>query len=531
MRDSLSIADRLRGADDAVARFEALFADAPVAFQVFGADGHCEYCNPAFRDLFGSEPPPEYNLLHDDIAARRGYLEQIRRAFGGEVVRVAPVWYDARDLEQINVREGRLIAVEAVVLPLTDYGGIVRHVAVIFNDKTAELETRDQTGTRLRVIAESSETAAKDAVRRAQHDLRQVIECSPDGIAVTRMGRLVYLNNALARTLGFDRTADLLGQDIQQFVHPDDLPEVLQQIRGLGAGAVQTEVRYRRQDGRYVPMELSLARLSDFDGAPAMIGIMRDLGARKKLHAQQLMSDRLASLGTLAAGAAHEINNPLASLITNLNAAVNMLSSPPHEAGTVAVETDRTDGVLECLRDANEAADRIRQVVGDLRLFSRIDQEQSVAVDLCSTLDSSIRLVNTEIRHRARLVKDYVQSLVVHGTEVRLGQVFLNLLINAAQAIPEGRPDKHEIRISVRAQGSEHVVVEVEDTGVGIAPEIRARIFEPFFTTKATSKGTGLGLAICQKIVTEYGGHIDVQSEVGNGSVFRVTLRRWHEKA
>jgi signal transduction histidine kinase len=192
------------------------------------------------------------------------------------------------------------------------------------------------------------------------------------------------------------------------------------------AGSGRTEVRYRTVDGAYVSIEVSISRLAEFEGAPALLGIVRDITERKRLHAQMLMTDRLASIGALAAGAAHEINNPLAAVVTNLGMAIKLLASMP--------PAEPISRVLECLGDASEAAARVRVIAGDLKVLSRVDDRVHEAVSLRSVLDSSVRMAKSEIRARAVLRQDYGSLPRVIGAEVRLGQVFLNLLINAAQA-------------------------------------------------------------------------------------------------
>jgi two-component system, NtrC family, sensor kinase len=363
----------------------------------------------------------------------------------------------------------------------------------------------------------------KETTRAARAHEDDLIGNSADGIAVSRQGRFIYLNSALASMLGFGDAADLLGREIREFVHPDDLPQTVPQQCSPEMGSVEREIRCRRFDGEYVSVEVSLTRFADFEGAPAVLAIARNIPARRRLRAQVLLADRLASIGMLAAGLAHEINNPLAALISNLAVAREELL----QEGAAMQLQGRTARVLECLTDASEAADRIRHIVGDLKVLSRADIGHSSAVDLRSVLDSSVRMARHRIRDRAHLVQEYGDLPPVTGTEVGLGQVFLNLLINAAEAISEGCPDEHEIRVSARLEDAGRVVVEVKDTGTGIAPELRERIFEPFFTTKAVGKGTGLGLAICRRIVTEGNGRIDFESGGGTGSIFRVTLPTW----
>ena len=164
----------------------------------------------------------------------------------------------------------------------------------------------------------------------------------------------------------------------------------------------------------------------------------------------------------------------------------------------------------------------------DLKIFSRSDDDQRTPVDVRHVLASSIRMARNELRHRAHVIEEYGEIPPVLASESRLGQVFLNLLVNAAQALPEGKADRNQVRVSTRVDSQGRVEVEIADTGPGIAPEIQARMFTPFFTTKAPGVGTGLGLAICQRIVYGLGGEIGVESAPGNGTVFRVCLPAFH---
>ncbi len=174
-----------------------------------------------------------------------------------------------------------------------------------------------------------------------------------------------------------------------------------------------------------------------------------------------------------------------------------------------------------------EAAERVRQIVRDLRIFSRSDGEDALQpVDLHRVIESTLRMASNEVRHRARLVKALGDIPPVQGSESRLGQVLLNLVVNAAQAIPVGQAADNEIRISTALEGADRVVVEIADTGVGIPADKLDKVFDPFFTTKPAGVGTGLGLAICHRIITELGGEITVSSIVGKGTTFRVILRR-----
>jgi CheY-like chemotaxis protein/two-component sensor histidine kinase len=243
----------------------------------------------------------------------------------------------------------------------------------------------------------------------------------------------------------------------------------------------------------------------------------------------------MASMGMLAAAVVHELNNPLGYTIANVIFALEELRAL--EADLVVGEGDETRDmaarlararasvrtIIDALGEAREGGDRARLIVRDLRTFSRVEDEQQTALDLRRILESAINMAYSEIRNRARLVKDYGTIPLVFGNEARLGQVFLNLLVNAAQAVGEGDAAQHCIRVVTRTDEQGRCVIEVSDTGHGIPPENLSRVFEPFFTTKQKS-GTGLGLSICQNIITAMGGEISVASAVQKGSTFRVTL-------
>jgi two-component system cell cycle sensor histidine kinase/response regulator CckA len=242
--------------------------------------------------------------------------------------------------------------------------------------------------------------------------------------------------------------------------------------------------------------------------------ILRDISDRKQAEAQLMLSDRMASVGALAAGVAHEINTPLASVSANLELAMRALGEslgPEHSS-------------VELLRDVRTGAERVQHIVRDLKVFSRSEEDTRGPVDVERLIESTLRLAGNELRHRAQLRKRYSPVPLVDANESRLGQVLLNLIINAAQAIPEGRFEENEVRVETDVDSAGRVVVTIADTGEGIPLEARARIFTPFFTTKPVGVGTGLGLSICHRIVTSFGGSISFETETGKGTTFRVVL-------
>jgi signal transduction histidine kinase len=252
---------------------------------------------------------------------------------------------------------------------------------------------------------------------------------------------------------------------------------------------------------------------------------------RAKMREQLVISERMASAGTLAAGVAHEINNPLGVAMANLEFVVESLTGmAPNAAGSAAAAAEAVlDGSYvgaldEPLRDMGEALRRIRDIVRDVKLFSRPQDDRVRLVDVRPVIDSSVRMAWNEIRHRARLVKEFEVTPPVSANESRLGQVVLNLIVNAAQAMPEGNVSGNLLRVATRTTEDGRAAIEVSDTGCGIPRQNLERIFDPFYTTKPVGVGTGLGLAICHRIVSELGGTIEVDSEVGRGTRFRVVL-------
>jgi PAS domain S-box-containing protein len=385
-------------------------------------------------------------------------------------------------------------------------------------------------GTELPVATVRTSDSLVSRLEEQVRELRAALEDAAEAICrIDVDGRVLSANRAFVR-FGGRSAADAVGRSWADFVAPPDRASVELDLRP-GAGKVEREVRGLREDGTVFEMQLTIVPIFDAHPThPIAKGhyfFMRDLTERKRMENQLIFAGRMAAVGTLAAGVAHEINNPLAYIVANIDFA-------RHQITTVASRLSRSDAgggpgkVLdetgEALTEARQGAERVRNIVRDLRVFARGDEEQSGPVGVRRVLDSSINIAWNEIRHRARLVKDYGETPMVEGNESRLGQVFLNLLLNAAHAIPEGETERNEIRVSTRTDARGHAIIEVRDSGVGIPAEIQARIFDPFFTTKSAGEGTGLGLWICSGILSALGGEIRVDSETGRGSTFRVAL-------
>ena len=251
-----------------------------------------------------------------------------------------------------------------------------------------------------------------------------------------------------------------------------------------------------------------------------MANLIADYGERRTLFTRLQLTDRLAAVGTLASGVAHEMNNPLTYVLANLQFLDEELRAVGASSGTM----NELKRALEVLREAREGAVRLGTIVRDLRTFSIGDGEVPTLVSLAPIVSSAINVAQSELRSKARLAPDITPVPMVRGNAARLGQVCLNLLVNATQAIAPGHPELNQIAVTLRATDLGEVLLEVKDTGCGIGPANLKRIFDPFFTTKEPGIGTGLGLSICHGIAKSMGGRIEVESEPGLGSTFRVFL-------
>ncbi len=383
-----------------------------------------------------------------------------------------------------------------------------------------------------RPITDARELAA--ALDRSEARFRQLLARSPDALMVPRAGRLVHVNRAMLDALGCQLEAELLDEPLLRYVHPDDLDAFCAQVVGVtgdreGSGRT-VELRLLRPDGGAVAVEAVSLKL-DFDGQPAVLTLARDVTARRKLQARVAHADRMVSLGTLAAGVAHEINNPLTFLQINLSSVAAELTGLFQRLVVLeeraGMADRRSHGELEDLEKRMEealyGARRIQEIVSDLKTFTHPNDESSAAVDLRRVLELALNLARHELKYRATVETDLGAGALVCGQEGRLCQVFLNLLINAAQAIEVGDVTANLIQVTLEEDG-EQAVVRITDTGVGVPPEHLDQLYDPFFTTKAPGVGSGMGLSICRHIVEDSGGEIHIDSAPSRGTSVTVRL-------
>ncbi len=360
----------------------------------------------------------------------------------------------------------------------------------------------------------------------------EFFEMSLDNVCVAGLdGYFKRINPSWTRTLGWT-AEELMAKPSIEFVHPDDRSVTMAGRERLRSGATLENLanRYLCKDGTYRWFEWRSVAHVD---RGLVYAAARDITEQKRaeerlgearkvqeiLHRRLIFADRMASIGTLAAGVAHEINNPLAYVTANIVLMIEALRTRQ-----VASPSEQFSELSEIALDIQAGAERIRTIVRGLKTFSRAEEERRTVIDVRPLLELSINMAFNEIRHRARLVKDYGKIPLVEGDEARLGQVFINLLVNASQAIPEGASATNEIRIVTSTDAAGRAVIEVRDTGGGIPAGLVGRIFDPFFTTKPAGIGTGLGLSICHNIVSGLGGEITVTSAEGHGTTFRIVL-------
>lgn len=383
--------------------------------------------------------------------------------------------------------------------------------------------------------------------------------------------RITRVNRATQFMLGW-QADELIGQDVHEFLQPrrrdgTPYPRSESPLKWVDSGGelYYIEDVFWRKDGSLLEAEISAVALKQPDHGTVALVLMQDISERKenqrallkafqdldalnegleKAHSQLLQSEKMASVGQLAAGVAHEINNPIGFINSNLGSlkgqvegllavlsayerAEQILSG--HAELFDAIKQAKSAADLEFLREdirsliaeSLEGVSRVKKIVEDLKDFSRVDSAEWNYSNPEQGLESTLNIVWNEIKYKAEVVKSYAGLPDIECIASQINQVFMNLLVNAAQAIE----DRGTITLRT-GYDEDKVWVEIEDTGKGIKPEHLNRIFEPFFTTKPVGQGTGLGLSLAYGIVQRHRGNLGVRSELGKGTVFRLTLPR-----
>jgi PAS domain S-box-containing protein len=348
--------------------------------------------------------------------------------------------------------------------------------------------------------------------------------------------RITFMNRVAERITGFDAPE----------AEGKLLSEVLRLVDPTTGATVESPLSRAFRDGFAVelPAGTSLsardgqARLVDDSAAPIVddsgktlggVVVFRDVTERRKMEQRLMRNERLAAIGTLSAGMAHEINNPLAYVLANVTYAVEALKDmEPRVAAipgsAVGALSSQLGEVGDALAQALEGTMRVRRIVQDLKKFGRLDAAEPGIVDVPVVLETAIRLTENVLRHHAQVRREYRTTPFVTANEGQLVQVFVNLLVNAGQAL-ETRPNgENLVVIATYTDDAGRAVAEVRDSGPGIAADVQGKVFDPFFTTKAVGGGSGLGLSVAHSIVASLGGDISLASELGRGATFRVVL-------
>jgi PAS domain S-box-containing protein len=449
-------------------------------------------------------------VVTGEIAPGYRESEALHRLCHGNVValpKLIDLPASAIDEQMITGRRGRLV----LIPPISHTVG-----AKIRRGLRAAFSLGDAMRALMRQQSELE--GSLSALRSSRHELRQLIERFPEGVLIHRGGVVVWMNAAMLETIGYGNVAEVVGRRVTDLLSIDDRQMLASSLDTPAQKLTDERLEYRvlRPDGTVRLVEAGSIQHVEFEGVMSRLVVLRDVTEHHRLHDRLATAERMALLGRLAAGVAHEINNPLAYVHTSIEVASRELAG--------LADHQRTARLEEALVRAREGTERVRGIVRDMKLFTRVEGETTESVDLAAVLDSTLALSANVIGPRARVIRRYGVAPRAHGTRGRLGQLFLNLLLNAVDSIPEGNPEQHEIRVTIGTDGSSRALVEIADTGGGIAPAHQPHVFDPFFTTKAFGGGTGLGLPICHGIVTQFGGELSFESTLGKGTTFRVVL-------
>lgn len=429
-------------------------------------------------------------------------------------------------------RDGQRVCFRARWLPLFDASNThVAQVAIVSNEITEEI-------------------LAEEALQRSEERYRNVFNNSLDIICVYATDlTLQHITPNVFEHTGLT-AKDLVGQNLVEFVHPDDVPLLAQHLKTLKSHPetpVTLEVRIRRKDKSYATMESRIRWVNSFDGEPVIFANARDVSGRREIDVMRqtlLRADKLAAIGQLAAGVAHEINNPAAFIATNLFVLKQYVRDFIHINNdlrdfAMGLDPENREFYLNYLQqnqigflledmqdmiDTNlEGMERIKHIISELRGYSRDEGEDLEVFDPNGVVETASAIARSHIGVSGQLVVGLGEVPDVLAHRGKLTQVIINLLVNAAQAI-QGLSGEHSVKVTTYLNG-EHVCIDVADTGKGIPEHLQPRIFEPFFTTKSPEEGTGLGLWLCREIMTQLKGEITVRSS-STGTVFTISLPR-----
>jgi two-component system NtrC family sensor kinase len=492
---------------------------------VFANERFCQTVKKHLKDIIGKT---DFDLFPLDLAAK--YVRDDRH--------LVELGEPLETVEEHRTPDGKRLSVQVVKTVVLDAVGNTVGVQGIFWDVTEK-------------------TIAIEMLSHSEHRYRQLTEATLDGIILTDERSIVLLFNPAAERMFGYRAAEVIGQPGTMLVPADRRGEHererVRYLESRGASDMfgrTSEMLLRRKDGSEFPCEVTLTVLSATDdpaGPVQFLAGIRDLTERNRMRAAAVQNDKLASIGLLSAGVAHEINNPLAfvsnnlavlerdclgllDLVTLLDANHDLADRSPEFWTRWQAKGEEIDvayvkeNLARLLGRTRDGIDRVTRIVQSLRGLARTDSPCPQEVDLCHLIDGSLEIIKGKYKDRdIETLQSHPQTPRLLCVSTQMSQVILNLLVNAFQAVESARKLGGKIWIRTRTSAAE-VVLEVEDNGPGIAPEIVPKVFDPFFTTKDVGEGTGLGLSISHHIVASHGGRLEVDGNPGRGACFRVVL-------
>jgi PAS domain S-box-containing protein len=510
---------------DALATLAAEITGAPIALVSLSGQGRQWF--KARHGLDATEVPRELSFCGHVVAA--GELLVVRDAladarFADNPLVLGPPHVRFYAGAPLRTAEGLVLgALCAMDREPRDLGARQAELLRLLAGQVVELLVSRRRGAQL--------AAERAIVLEREQRIRTLLDGMAEGVVLQNAnGAIESTNPAAERILGL--TADQMSGRTSidprwRAIHEDGSPfpgdthPAMVTLRtGEPSSGVIMGVQKPSGELTWISVNARPLRLSDDEAPHSVVSTFHDITAQRVAQeaAERLArNEHLITVGTLAAGVGHEINNPLTFILTNLELAMEELRTLGGSSSS------RLRYVADMLGDAREGVERIRRIVRGLRAFAR-ERSEPVPTDVANSIEVSIQLAMHELRHRAKVSTELAETPPALADEARLSQILVNLLVNAAQAFPSPDPDRNRIVVGTSVGADGRIVITVRDNGPGIAPELQRRIFDPFFTTKPVGQGTGLGLSISQSIAISLGGELSVESTVGEGATFRLAL-------
>jgi PAS domain S-box-containing protein len=524
-------------------KYEILMDKARVGVSMMQRD-RLVYINQAAADMIGYTPTEALDLPLETFTTPETVTTLLNRAQRRADGEKEPSVYEI----ELICKDGTLKQVEVTAAPVQYKGspanmGVLRDITEAKRSEHALRESEEHLRRLNEVLEHRVDTRTSELSEQTTQlsKSRRAID-----LVLSTMPNLMFVYDSEGRFSAFYAREDhpdlivppseFLGKHYSEILPPDTADQTrlaLRELRETG-NHVTYEYSIETPEGR-IHFEATVSSIADSED---VLAVVSNITKRKQSEAQLVRMEKMAALGQLLAGVAHEINNPVnfiygnLSLISDACSNVQKILQETHGAVPTAAERDRLEMILGTpepaeffsdmkgiVRDCTVGVRRVRAIVQSLRSFAHPDRDRRVPTDVRQCLDNTLTLLSHELSGRIQVVRDFTDVKPVNADPAQLNQVFTNLLLNAAQSMD----GPGEITIGVTTDRDE-VVVAVRDTGSGISESDRDRIFEPFFTTKELGQGTGLGLAICYSIVEAHGGRIQLTSTAGRGSTFTVHL-------